>query len=115
MDSDCIFCRIVAGAIPADIVRQDEVTLAFRDLNGQAPTHILVIPKQHHRTIADLAEADPSTLADLYAAATEVAFDEGLAEDGYRLVVNTGRNGGQTVDHVHVHLLGGRPMAWPPG
>ncbi len=111
---NCLFCKIVAGDIPADIVRDEPDVLAFRDITPQAPTHILVIPKAHHRDIAALAAADPAGAATLMAAAARVAAQEELA-DGFRVVLNTGSDGGQTVFHVHAHVLGGRPLAWPPG
>ncbi len=112
--SDCLFCRIVAGEIPATVVHETDTTLAFRDINPQAPTHVLVIPKEHHATIADLAAQAPSVVTDLAAAAGAVAEQEGLG-DGYRLVFNTGPQAGQTVHHVHLHVLGGRGLGWPPG
>ncbi len=105
---------IVAGEIPSTIVHSDERIVAFRDLHPQAPVHVLVIPRDHYATLADAAASDRALVSDLMAGAAEVARAEGLA-DGYRLVINTGPDGGQTVDHVHVHLLGGRQMAWPPG
>ncbi|SFO59742.1 histidine triad (HIT) family protein [Geodermatophilus obscurus] len=118
--SDCLFCRIVAREIPADVVHETDRTLAFRDVNPQAPTHVLVIPKDHHATAGLLVGADPGLLADVVAAAHAVAVQEGLAteeapEPGYRLVANSGPAAGQTVHHLHLHVLGGRPMAWPPG
>lgn len=113
MDSDCVFCRIVAGEIPADVVRSEESVLAFRDLNPQAPTHVLVIPRGHHATVGDLAAADPQTLATLVTVAAQIAARE--ADGSYRLVVNTGVAAGQTVNHVHAHVLGGRSLTWPPG
>ncbi|SFL01400.1 histidine triad nucleotide-binding protein [Geodermatophilus ruber] len=116
---DCLFCRIVAGEIPADAVRETDRTLAFRDIDPQAPTHVLVIPREHHRNVAALAAADPGLLAELVDAAHAVAQQEGLVTDGsdpgYRLVTNTGPQAGQSVDHVHLHVLGGRRMTWPPG
>lgn len=112
--ADCPFCMIAAGTIPADIVHSDAQVVAFRDLNPQAPAHVLVIPREHHRDAADVAASDPALLGTLLAAATQVAADENL-DAGYRLVVNTGADGGQTVDHVHVHVLGGRHLTWPPG
>jgi histidine triad (HIT) family protein len=118
--SDCLFCRMVSGEIPADVVHRTDRVLAFRDINPQAPTHVLVIPQAHHRTAAALAEADPSLLAEVVTVARTVALAEGLVtedadEPGYRLVTNTGPGAGQSVDHVHLHLLGGRGMGWPPG
>lgn len=113
MSSDCLFCRIVRREIPATIVREDEDTLAFRDIDPKAPTHVLVIPKTH---VASLNEAnDPATLGRVLLAAREIAKSEGIADTGYRTVINTGAEAGQTVHHVHVHLLGGRHMSWPPG
>jgi len=112
MTDSCLFCRIVRGEIPAKIVRQDEHTVAFRDIDPKAPTHILVIPKEH---VASLDEAtDPTMLGRLMLAAAEIARSEGIT-DGYRTVVNTGAGAGQTVFHIHLHLLGGRKLTWPPG
>lgn len=112
---DCLFCRIAAGEIPAKVVYHDEQLTAFRDINPQAPTHILIIPNRHLESIADVAEADRDLIAAMVSLANQLASDEGIAESGYRLVNNKGANGGQTVPHLHVHLLGGRPMTWPPG
>jgi histidine triad (HIT) family protein len=112
MSDNCIFCKIVRGEIPSKSVAESETALAFRDLNPQAPIHVLVIPKVH---VASLAEAsDNAMLGDLLAFAARVARSENL-EEGYRVVANTGPNGGQTVDHLHLHVLGGRRMTWPPG
>lgn len=111
----CLFCAIVAGDIPGDVVRRTERTVAFRDIAPVAPTHVLVVPTDHHPTLADLVTTDSALVAELMAAATEVARAEGLTQGGYRLVANTGVDGGQTVGHVHVHVLGGRSMTWPPG
>lgn len=110
----CLFCRIVAGEIPATVVHDGPRTLAFRDLNAQAPTHVLVIPKDHYANAAELAEADPAYAGELLAAAASVARQEALS-GGYRLVANTGGDAGQTVEHAHVHVLGGRALGWPPG
>jgi histidine triad (HIT) family protein len=107
--SDCLFCRIVAGEVPADVVAETERTLAFRDIGPQAPTHVLVVPRDHHADAAACADADPARLGEVLAAATAVARQEGL-EDGYRLVTNTGADAGQTVFHLHVHVLGGRAL-----
>lgn len=113
MSSDCLFCRIVRREIPATIVREDEHTLAFRDIDPRAPTHVLVIPKTH---VPSLNEAtDAAMLGRLQLVAAEIAKSEGIETSGYRTVINTGAGAGQTVHHVHVHLLGGRPMKWPPG
>src|SRR4051812_45832539 len=117
--TDCLFCRMVAGEIPVDVVHETDRVLAFRDINPQAPTHVLVIPKEHHPTVAALAAADAALLGEVVGVANTVAGAEGLITDdadepGYRLVTNTGPAAGQTVFHVHVHLLGGRSMGWPP-
>jgi histidine triad (HIT) family protein len=114
-DSECPFCKIVAGEIPADIVRESDRLVAFRDLNPQAPTHILLIPKDHIESVAELSDDHGGTLTDIMQAATQLAGAEGIAESGWRLVANVGADGGQTVFHLHFHLLGGRQMTWPPG
>jgi histidine triad (HIT) family protein len=112
MTDSCLFCRIVRGEIPAKIVREDEHTVAFRDIDPKAPTHILVIPREH---VASLDEAnDPTLVGRLMLAAAEIARSEGIT-GGYRTVVNTGAGAGQTVFHLHLHLLGGRKLTWPPG
>lgn len=113
--ADCLFCRIAAGEIPATVVHDDELTLAFRDLNPQAPTHVLVVPKAHHADIGALAAADPAALTALHRTAAAVAAAEGVDVSGWRLVFNTGADAGQSVAHVHGHVLGGRPLQWPPG
>ncbi|MGZ4507925.1 MAG: histidine triad nucleotide-binding protein [Blastococcus sp.] len=118
--SDCLFCRMVAGDVPATVVHQTDRVFAFRDINPQAPTHVLVIPKDHHRNVAALAAADPGLLGEVVSAAHLVAGEEGLVhgdsvEPGYRVVTNTGPQAGQSVDHVHLHVLGGRDFRWPPG
>jgi histidine triad (HIT) family protein len=113
--ADCLFCRIVAGDIDADVVRSGELTIAFRDVNPQAPVHILIVPKEHLGSAAELGPAHGALLTEIAAAAQWLAASEGIAESGYRLVSNVGSDGGQTVDHLHVHLLGGRQMRWPPG
>lgn len=111
--SDCLFCKIASGAIPVTLVAESPTCVAFRDIAPQAPTHILVIPRQH---IASLdAVTDPAIVADLAAMAQRVARDEGIADGGYRVVMNTGDDGGQSVHHLHLHVLGGRKMGWPPG
>ena len=112
---DCIFCKIAAGDIPADIVYEDEQVVAFRDLNPQAPTHILVIPRKHIATLNDVEPDDEQLIGRMYGAAREIAIQEGIAEMGYRTVVNCNEAGGQVVFHVHMHLLGGRMFNWPPG
>ena len=111
-----IFKKIMDRQIPADIVYEDEICLAFRDVNPQAPNHILVIPKKEIRSMADIDEGqDKEILGHLFCKASEIAKNEGFSEDGYRLVVNTNENGGQTVFHLHIHILGGRQLQWPPG
>jgi histidine triad (HIT) family protein len=112
---DCLFCRIIAGTIPAERLHDDDLVLAFRDIAPRAPTHILLAPKQHIASAAELTEADGPMLGRLFTVAAELARSEGIADGGYRLVSNVGRWGGQTVDHLHFHLMGGRPFDWPPG
>ncbi len=113
--SDCLFCRMVAGDIKPDVVFEDDAVLAFRDVNPQAPTHVLVIPKQHIATTNDLDESTADVVGRLYLAAKQIASDEGIAAPGYRMVMNCNPGAGQSVYHIHLHLLGGRPMLWPPG
>ncbi|MCX4908759.1 histidine triad nucleotide-binding protein [Streptomyces sp. NBC_00878] len=113
LQDDCLFCKVVGGQIPATVVRETDTTVAFRDINPQAPIHVLVIPKVHHPDAAALAAAEPAILADIVREAGEVAVDEKL--DSYRIVFNTGSGAGQTVFHAHAHVLGGRGMQWPPG
>ena len=112
---DCLFCKIVAGEIPADLVAESGRTIAFRDINPQAPTHVLVIPREHYPELATMGAADGELLAEVVAQAHRVAEAEGIASSGYRVVFNTGIEAGQTVFHAHAHVLGGRRMAWPPG
>ena len=112
-DPECLFCKIVAGDIPADVVARSDVAVAFRDVDPQAPTHVLVVPRSHHADAAALADHEPATVAALVAMARDVASADGL--DDYRLVFNTGAAAGQTVFHTHLHVLGGRAMTWPPG
>ncbi len=111
---DCLFCKVVAGDVRADVVHETDTTVAFRDIEPQAPTHVLVVPRTHEPDAAALAAASPSVLVDLVTSAAAVAEQEGLG-DGYRLVLNTGPAAHQTVFHVHAHVLGGRSMGWPPG
>jgi len=106
----CLFCRIVAGEVPAEVVAETEQTFAFRDIAPQAPTHVLVVPRQHFKDAAELYAADPRLLADTIAAGVRVAEQEGIAESGYRLLLNSGADAGQTVFHAHLHVLGGRPL-----
>ncbi len=111
-----IFKKIIDKEIPADIIFEDDTCLAFRDVNPQAPVHILVIPKKEIRSMADIDKStDKEILGHLLVKASEIAESEGLAQDGYRLVINTNENGGQSVYHLHLHILGGRPLKWPPG
>jgi histidine triad (HIT) family protein len=112
---DCLFCGIAAGAIPATTVLDGKRVIAFRDITPQAPTHVLVIPRDHYPDVAALASAGDGLLDELVSHAHQVAVAEGVDGSGYRIVFNTGREGGQTVGHVHAHVLGGRPMTWPPG
>ena len=112
---DCLFCKIVSGDVPAKIVRESAGTVAFLDINPQAPTHVLVIPRDHHPDVGELAASDAELLAEVLREAHRVAVDEGIAEAGYRVVFNTGAQAGQTVFHVHAHVLGGRGLNWPPG
>ena len=113
-DPDCLFCRIVADEIPSDRVYEDDDVIAFRDIHPQAPTHVLVVPRRHVPDIDTLDDDDAGLLSALFAAVRRVAGEEGLAK-GYRVVTNVGAESGQSVFHLHLHLLGGRPMAWPPG
>jgi histidine triad (HIT) family protein len=113
--ADCLFCRIVGGELPATVVRDDDRTLAFRDIDAKAPTHVLVIPKNHYANAAQVLADDPALFAELAAAGAAVAEELGIAASGYRTVYNTGPDAGQAVDHVHLHVLGGRRLSWPPG
>ena len=110
----CLFCKIVAGEIPADIVYESDAVVAFRDINAQAPTHVLAIPRKHISTINDISDDDQALVGSLYTAARDIAAAEGIADDGYRTVMNCNESAGQSVFHIHLHLLGGRPMGWPP-
>ena len=115
MTSDCIFCKIAQGEIPSNRVFEDDDVVAFHDLNPQAPTHILVIPKKHIATLLDAEDADTELLGSLQQAAVAIAREQGLDRGGFRLVTNCGEGAGQSVFHIHVHLLGGRSLSWPPG
>ena len=115
MADDCLFCRIVAGEVPADVVFEGERTLAFRDIDPQAPTHVLVIPRRHLESAATVEAADAEVVADLLVAARAVAEQEGVAGTGYRLVFNVGDDALNSVAHLHLHVLGGRRLSWPPG
>ena len=111
---DCLFCKISAGVIPADVVLESDSVIAFRDIDPKAPTHVLVIPKKHFADVTDLMSNDPDLASELLTLATKVAAHEGLAT-GYRIVTNNGEDAGQSVAHVHFHVLGGRSLSWPPG
>ena len=113
--TDCIFCKIVSGDIPADKIFENDHVIGFRDLNPQAPTHVLVIPKKHISTINDIQAEDRSLVGEMFLAAQKIAANEGLSERGYRTVMNCNEEAGQTVFHIHLHVLGGRRMHWPPG
>ena len=113
--SDCLFCKIDKGEIPAEKVFDGEDMFAIKDINPQAPTHVLVIPRKHIATINDIEEADRALVGDLYLAAQEIAAEQGMAESGYRAVMNCNEGAGQSVFHIHLHVLGGRPLTWPPG
>jgi histidine triad (HIT) family protein len=114
-ESDCLFCRIVAGELASTPVHEDDLIVAIRDINPQAPTHILLMPRAHIGSADDLTATDGELLGRIFEVAAQLARSEGVAEDGYRIVTNVGRNGGQSVDHLHFHLLGGRRFTWPPG
>jgi histidine triad (HIT) family protein len=113
--ADCLFCKIIDGQIPAKIVHRDELSIGFLDINPQAPTHALFVPRRHIATLNDATAEDRELLGHLVIAATNYAREKGLSETGFRQVLNCNRDGGQTVFHIHLHLLGGRSMAWPPG
>lgn len=112
---DCLFCKIAAREIPADVIYESEHAVAFRDINPQAPTHVLIIPRKHISTINDLQAEDAAVVGQLFLAAQQIAADEGTADAGYRVTMNCNAAAGQTVFHVHLHLLGGREFRWPPG
>ncbi|HEX8853875.1 MAG TPA: histidine triad nucleotide-binding protein [Pyrinomonadaceae bacterium] len=114
-EQSCIFCKIVAGEIPADVVHRDEQAVAFRDINAQAPVHVLVIPRAHLESLDEAAQRDEAPLGHLLRVAARVANQEGLSESGYRTVINTGAGAGQSVFHLHLHVIGGRALTWPPG
>ncbi len=113
--SDCLFCKIIAAEIPADIIYESPDAIAFRDINPQAPTHVLIVPRRHIATINELADTDTDVVGRLFLAARDIAKQEGFAEDGYRVTMNCNAAAGQTVFHIHLHLLGGRNFTWPPG
>lgn len=114
-NENCVFCKILSGDIPADIIYESDVAIAFRDINPQAPTHAVIIPRQHIATINDISDDDRAVVGSLFLAAQEIARQEGFAEQGYRVVMNCNEAAGQTVFHIHLHLLGGRSLSWPPG
>lgn len=113
--SDCLFCKISAKKIPAKMIYEDTYTLAFEDLNPQAPVHVLIIPKMHISTVLEITAEDKGLIGHLFLVAAKIAKEKGIDERGFRLVINTNAEAGQTVYHIHLHLLGGRPMHWPPG
>ena len=113
--ADCLFCRIVAGTIPATLVHQDEHLVAFKDINPQAPLHVLIIPRRHVATLNDLAETDDQLVGEMVRRAAAIAREHGYADRGYRTVFNCNPEAGQSVFHIHLHVLGGRPFTWPPG
>jgi len=114
-EQECLFCKILAGDIPADVVYESETALAFRDINPQAPTHVVIIPRQHIATINDIETDDQVVVGGLFMAEQTIAKQQGFADDGYRVVMNCNENAGQTVFHIHLHLLAERQLTWPPG
>jgi histidine triad (HIT) family protein len=115
MEDTCLFCRIVNGSIPAQLAHQDDHTLAFHDIDPRAPVHVRIIPRKHIAAVDQLREGDTDVMGQLFVVARRLARELGVADSGYRMVVNNGRDAGQSVDHIHMHLLGGRPLKWPPG
>jgi histidine triad (HIT) family protein len=114
-DQNCLFCKIVEGGIPAEVIYQDDQSVAFRDINPQAPVHVLIVPRKHVASLSKMTRDDETTVGHLFHVAGEIARQEGVADSGFRTVINTGEGAGQSVFHVHVHLLGGRGLHWPPG
>ena len=114
-DPDCLFCKIIAGDIPADIIYESDTAIAFRDINPRAPTHVLIVPREHIATINDINPEQEAIVGSLFSAARAIAAQEGISDDGYRAVMNCNAAAGQTVFHLHLHLLGGRILGWPPG
>lgn len=114
-EPDCLFCGIAAGDIPSKQVHTDDLVVAFHDISPRAPTHILLVPREHIRSAADLTDEHAPIVGHLLAIAAQLAREQGIEQAGYRIVTNVGRGAGQSVDHLHLHLMGGRPMAWPPG
>lgn len=115
MEESCIFCRVAAGSIPARIANEDDVTFAFHDIDPRAPVHVLIIPREHVASINELEAEHAELIGKLYLVAKKLAHELGVSESGYRLVMNCGVDAGQSVDHIHLHLIGGRPLKWPPG
>lgn len=115
MEETCIFCRIVSGSIPARLAHEDDLTIAFHDVDPRAPVHVLIIPRRHVTAVDQMNDGDADVMGRLFLVARSLARELGVADSGYRLVVNNGKDAGQSVDHVHMHLLGGRPLRWPPG
>ena len=115
MNDSCIFCRIASGSIPSRIAHEDDTTFAFHDIDPRAPVHVLIIPRQHIASVNEVDKSNASVLSDMYVVARHLANELGVADSGYRLVMNCGADAGQSVDHIHLHLLGGRPLKWPPG
>ena len=115
MSSDCLFCRIAAGEVPATVVHEDDLVVAIRDVAPRAPTHILLLPRRHIASVTELTDADAPVIGRIFAIAADIARRENIADNGYRLVANVGRWGGQTIEHLHIHLMGGRAFDWPPG
>lgn len=115
MSTSCLFCRIVAGEIPAKIAHEDDSTFAFHDIDPRAPVHVLIVPRAHIASVNELTKENAAVLGDMFRAAKHLAAELGVADSGYRLVMNNGAHAGQSVDHIHLHLLGGRDLKWPPG
>ncbi|HGE69811.1 TPA: histidine triad nucleotide-binding protein [Candidatus Poribacteria bacterium] len=113
--SDCLFCKIASGEIPAKIEYQDDLAVAFHDINPQSPIHIIIIPRKHIPTVADITKDDYDVMGYLYSVASKIAEKEKIIEDGFRLVINYGKSAGQEIQHIHIHMLGGRSFGWPPG
>jgi len=114
-EQNCLFCRILEGEIPAEVIYRDDRSIAFRDINAQAPVHVLIVPSEHIESLDEASQRDEALLGHLLRVAARIANEEGLTESGYRAVINTGEGAGQSVFHLHVHVLGGRPLNWPPG
>jgi histidine triad (HIT) family protein len=114
-ENNCLFCRIVAGEIPTEVIYRDERSLAFHDINPQAPVHVLIIPREHIESLDEASQKDEALLGHLLCVGARIANEQGLSESGYRTVINTGAGAGQSVFHLHVHIIGGRTLSWPPG